>query len=115
MSYVSSSYIVFVDRIFSITCSMCPFSVATLLRIYVFTIHTVIPGHDLNYPFWFASIHVDLTRLNDAACSYLNKCVWFVMCSELLILFSWYFPIFRLLFMFSKDTIHNLAVFYCSC
>ena len=69
-SYLSMK---FVDHIFFITCSMCYFGVAKLLGIYLFTIFTVISGHDWKYPFLIALIHVDLTGMNAAAWRYLTE------------------------------------------
>ena len=71
-SYLSMG---FVDCIFLLACSMCPFYVATLLGIYLVTSLTVSLVHDCKYPFWVALIHFYFTVMNAAACRYFTKYV----------------------------------------
>ena len=102
--WILFTYGFFLPHIF-LTCYMCPFSVATLLGIYLSTRCLVIPDHYWEYHFWISLIHVDLTGMSAAAWRYLIKSVWFVMLYALLILCSISLSIFGLLF--SKGTLHN--------
>ena len=75
VSFGSSSYMGFFDRIFFLTWSMCPFNVDTLLGRHLITSWTVSHVHDRKYTFLIALIHVDSTGLNAAACRYLTRSV----------------------------------------